>query len=158
MRRVEGWLLAAIGAVLTSAVVSVPYVRDDKPGRTTREPAPTSSPSSTLPPLVVSGARITTYAQGSKQLTISVTVMGGRDPVLRVGSQLLVLRQTGAEVSGTVPVTCGGAVPELVLEVTDAAGDVQTRSLGTPRAQWAAACATPQTGPVPHPTSSSRGS
>jgi len=158
VRRVEGWLLAAIGTVLTAAVVSVPYVDGTSPGRTTSEPSPTASPSPTLPALVVSGARITTYAQGSKQLVVRVTVVGGHDPVLRAGARLVVLRQVGDQVTGTLPLDCSADIPALVLEVTDAAGELQTRPLASPRAAWSSACATPLTGPVPRPSSSSRGS
>ncbi|MCU1600257.1 MAG: hypothetical protein JWO22_966 [Frankiales bacterium] len=158
MRRVEGWLLAAIGAVLVSAVVSAAFVGDDEPGRAASGPSPSGTPSPTTPALTVTAIRVTTYASGSHQLVVRATITGGRDPVLKVGSRLVVLSQVGAEVTGTIPVSCAGAIPELVLELTDSAGDVQTRSLGVPRTAWARACATPATGPAPQPTSSSRGS
>jgi hypothetical protein len=164
--RGESWLLAAASAVLVAGVVAVladPF--SDEPGTPgalpsaspTLVPSSSPSPTATAPVLVVSGVRISTNARGSHQLVVRARVSAGASATLLVGDRSYPLQLHSGEVTGTVPVTCGSAVPELQLVVTTAAGDDLSRSLGRPAAAFAEACAAPLPG-GPVPTSSPRGS
>ena len=76
----------------------------------------------------------------------------GSSAVLLVGGRSYPMRLSAGEVTGAVPVTCGAAVPALVLVVTTADGE-QSQPLGQPTAAFAEACATPRPGgPIPTAT------
>jgi hypothetical protein len=78
---------------------------------------------------------------------------------VRLGSGTFPLHVVDGEVTGTVPVTCAGPAPELVLAVTTADGTELTAVLGRPATAFAEACAAPAPGgPVPNPSGTSRGS
>lgn len=154
LSRAEGWLLAAASLVLVSGVATVPFLDDDS-GPSSAAPAPsptgTPAPSPTAPAvLVVSQLRITTYARGSHQLVVRAHVSTGVAASLEVDGRGHPLHLLAGDVTGTVPITCGGPVPELTLLVRTADGSTLSSSLGRPVTTAAEACATPRPGaPVP---------
>jgi hypothetical protein len=151
LSKAEALLVAAASSVLVAAVATVPFLYDDS-GPSSSAPAPTAAPSPTASPVVlaVSQVRVTTYARGSHQLVVRARVSTGASAALLVGGTSYPLHLVAGEASGTVPVTCGGAVPELTLVVQTADGVRLTASLGRPTGPFAQACATPRPGaPVP---------
>jgi hypothetical protein len=106
----------------------------------------------------VTSQRIATYARGSHQLVVTVQVKGAQAATLQLAGHSYPLRLVGGEASGTVPVSCSGAAPDLTLLLTGADGATVPIPLGTPTDAFVTACAAPLPGaPVPS-NSPSRGS